>query len=74
MEAIRSSETSVNARFTQRHIPEDDILHSHGCESLKSYNYISNFSEYWLFYSIVQKYRSPFAGTIIPIQGTEALY
>jgi hypothetical protein len=26
MEAIRSSETSVNARSTQRHIPEDDIL------------------------------------------------
>jgi hypothetical protein len=27
MVAIRSSETSVNARSTQRHIPEDDILH-----------------------------------------------
>jgi hypothetical protein len=26
MEAIRSSKTSVNARSTQRHIPEDDIL------------------------------------------------
>jgi hypothetical protein len=26
MEAIRSSEMSVNARSTQRHIPEDDIL------------------------------------------------
>jgi hypothetical protein len=26
MEAIRSSETSVNARSTQGHIPEDDIL------------------------------------------------
>jgi hypothetical protein len=26
MEAIRSSETSVDARSTQRHIPEDDIL------------------------------------------------
>jgi hypothetical protein len=37
MEAIRSSETSVDARSTQRHIPEDDILHSHCCESLKSY-------------------------------------
>jgi hypothetical protein len=37
MEAIRSSETSVNARSTQRHISEDDILHSHRCESLKSY-------------------------------------
>jgi hypothetical protein len=36
-EAIRSSGTLVNARSTQRHIPEDDILHSHRCESLKSY-------------------------------------
>jgi hypothetical protein len=26
MEAIRSSETSVDARSTQHHIPEDDIL------------------------------------------------
>jgi hypothetical protein len=26
MEAIRSSETSVHTRSTQRHIPEDDIL------------------------------------------------
>jgi hypothetical protein len=30
------SETSGNVRSTQRHIPEDDILHSHRCESLKS--------------------------------------
>jgi hypothetical protein len=37
MEAIRSSETSVDPRSTQRHIPEDNILHSHRCESLKSY-------------------------------------
>jgi hypothetical protein len=27
MEAIRSSETSIDARSTQRHIPEDDILY-----------------------------------------------
>jgi hypothetical protein len=27
MEAIRSSETSVNSRSTQSHTPEDDILH-----------------------------------------------
>jgi hypothetical protein len=28
MEAIRSYETSANARSTQRHIPQDDILQS----------------------------------------------
>jgi hypothetical protein len=37
MEAIRSSETSVHTRSTQRHIPDDGILHSHRCENLKSY-------------------------------------
>jgi hypothetical protein len=36
MEAIHSSETSVNARSTQRHIPEDDILQSlHCCLSIR---------------------------------------
>jgi hypothetical protein len=38
MEAIRSSETSVNTISTRRHIPEDDILHSHRRQNLKSYN------------------------------------
>jgi hypothetical protein len=38
MDAIRFSETSVNARSTQRHIPEDEILHSHRSENFKSYN------------------------------------
>jgi hypothetical protein len=37
MKAICSSEMSVNARFTQLQIPEDNILHSHCCENLKSY-------------------------------------
>jgi hypothetical protein len=37
MEAIRSSETSVNPGSIQHHIPDDDILHSHHCENLKSY-------------------------------------
>jgi hypothetical protein len=27
-------------RSTQRHIPEEDILHSHRCENLKSYEFI----------------------------------
>jgi hypothetical protein len=37
IEAICSSETSVHTRSTQRHIPEEGILHSHRCENLKSY-------------------------------------
>jgi hypothetical protein len=37
MEVICSFETSVHARSTRRHIPEDDILHSHRRENLKSY-------------------------------------
>jgi hypothetical protein len=37
MEAIRSSETTVNKISTRRHIPEDGILHSHRREKLKSY-------------------------------------
>jgi hypothetical protein len=37
MEAIDSSETSILTRATRRHIPEDNIFHSHGRENLKSY-------------------------------------
>jgi hypothetical protein len=38
MEAISSSETSVaTQQTTRRHIPEDDTLHNHRCENLKSY-------------------------------------
>jgi hypothetical protein len=40
MEAIRSSETSVNARSTQRHIPEDDILQCYDlqtCDKTREY-------------------------------------
>jgi hypothetical protein len=38
MEAICSSETSVETkRTTRRHIPEDYTRHNHRCENLKSY-------------------------------------
>jgi hypothetical protein len=36
-EALNSSETSVLIRGTWRYIPEEDILHSHRRENLKSY-------------------------------------
>jgi hypothetical protein len=45
MEAIHSSETSVNTISTRRHIPEDDLLHSHRRENLKSYK-SDNFAPY----------------------------
>jgi hypothetical protein len=37
MEALTSSETSVLTRAILRNIPQDDILHSHRRENLKSY-------------------------------------
>jgi hypothetical protein len=46
-EVIRSSETSVLTRSTRRHIPEDDILHSHRRENLKSYIALTGWTLQW---------------------------
>jgi hypothetical protein len=45
MEAIRSSETSVNTTSTRCHIAEDCFLHSHRRENLKSYNLVLIFHD-----------------------------
>jgi hypothetical protein len=37
MAALRSTETSVVTTAKRRHIPQDNILHSHRSENLKSY-------------------------------------
>jgi hypothetical protein len=46
-EAIGSSEKSVLTRATRRNIPEDDILHSHRRENLKSYIALTGWNLYW---------------------------
>jgi hypothetical protein len=46
-EPIRSSETSgATQRTTRSHIPEDDTLHNHRCENLKSYMFGTTFCLY----------------------------
>jgi hypothetical protein len=48
-ETIFSSEMSVETqRTTRRHIPEDDTLHNHRCEKLKSYTICCVMSERFL--------------------------
>jgi hypothetical protein len=49
MQAICSSETSVDTRRTTRnYIQEDSTLHNHRCENLKSYMKLEQFVEWKL--------------------------
>jgi hypothetical protein len=51
MEAICSSETSVETQRTiRRHIPEDDTLHNHRCENLKSFMLQTSSEEIWIVF------------------------
>jgi hypothetical protein len=62
MEAIRSSETSVNTTSTLCHIPEDCFLHSNRLENLKSY------TEPELYETTIEMYRLfPHFKTKIPL-------
>jgi hypothetical protein len=47
METLSSSETSVLTRATRRNIPEDDILHIHRREHLKSYRALTGWTLSW---------------------------
>jgi hypothetical protein len=53
MEAICSSETPVATQHTtRRHIPEDDTLHNHRCENLKSYGVSLVWKDYYLLITL----------------------
>jgi hypothetical protein len=57
MEAICSPETSVaTQQTTWHHIPEDDTLHNHHCENLKSYMHSFKIFLSLVFKSTVQNY------------------
>jgi hypothetical protein len=45
VEVMRSSKTLILARATWHHIPEDGIIHSHGCENLESHILLCQFTK-----------------------------
>jgi hypothetical protein len=45
MEAVRTSETSVDIQLTRQYIPEDSELHTRRHEDLKSHNKESSYED-----------------------------
>jgi hypothetical protein len=60
MEALSSSETWVLTRAIRHDIPEDDILHSHCRENLKSYIALTGWTLYWRHNVFPVKYKLGF--------------
>jgi hypothetical protein len=54
---------AVNARCTQVHIPEYDILHSQPCENLRSYNYLHVIKPFPVYILNFRIYKTVILGT-----------
>jgi hypothetical protein len=55
MEAVRTSETSVDSHFTRQYIPEDNSEHhTRRRENLKSHISILNVSKMWRLHDILK--------------------
>jgi hypothetical protein len=66
MKAISSSETSVRKGVTRYNFPEDDILHTHRRENLKSYIALTGWILWWRRNVSVVRYQ---LGFYIPEDG-----